>query len=80
VFVSGRRCKFAFQFASEPKPQFGGGGLSESYDKQFVQRHSFALQAIQAAGDQRFGLAGAGPGHDKYVAARKNGSGLRSRQ
>jgi len=70
VVVAGRFGGFVLEFAAEPLAHFGGGGLGEGDDEKFVERCAFAVEAVEAAGDERPGLAGAGAGHDEDVAAR----------
>ncbi len=61
---------FGFDGAAQAKAHLGGGGFGERDDEQFVERRLIAAQAIQATGDECFGLAGTGTGHDEDVAAR----------
>ena len=65
---------------AEPLAHFRRGGLGEGDDEQFVERCAFAVQAVEAALDERAGFARAGAGHDQHVAARGDGAALRRRQ
>ena len=69
-----------FNRTAETLAHLGGGGLGEGDDEQFVERRAFAVEAIEAAGDERLGLAGAGAGHDEDVAARFHGLPLGRRE
>ena len=66
------RDDFFFQTFAETLAHFGGGGLGEGDNQQFVLRRALAFEAVKAAGDERPGLAGARAGHDKAIAARGN--------
>jgi len=72
MVIGGRGGGFFFKFAAEALAQLGGGGLGESDDEQFVQRNAFAVKAVEAAGNERPGLAGAGAGHHQDVTASGN--------
>ena len=72
VVIAGRGGGFGFEFAPEALAQFGGGGLGERNDEEFVERRAFTVKAVEATGDECFGFAGAGTGHDEDIAARFN--------
>ena len=65
-----RRGGFFFQTFAQPLAHFGGRSLGEGDDEEFVKRHAFTGEAVEATGDERLGFAGAGTGHDEDVAAR----------
>ena len=77
---SGCLRRFFLQRPAEALLHFGGGGLGEGDDENFIERGAFIADAIQAAFDKRVRLAGARAGHDEHVAARFNGFPLRWRQ
>lgn len=68
--VDGFSRDFFFDHPAEALAQFGGGGLGEGDDEQFVERGAVVVEAVEAAGDERLGLASAGTGDDEHVAAR----------
>ena len=59
---------FFVQHPAEALFHFGGGGLGEGNDEDFINRSFLPANAIKAAFDQRMRLAGAGAGHDEHVA------------
>ena len=78
ISPSGSAAVFSSRLLQEPLAQLGGGGLGEGDDQQFVERRAFAFEAVEAAGDERLGLAGAGTGCDEgRIAARGDGALLR---
>jgi len=78
--VDGVGGDFFFHRAAEALAQFGGGSLGEGDDEQFVERRTVAFKAVEAAGNERAGLAGARAGHDEDVATRGDGRRLGGRQ
>ena len=80
VIVVGIGGHFFLQRGSETLAHLGGGGFGEGDDEQFVERCAFAFEAVEAAGDERPGLAGARAGHDEEIAASRHGCLLRFRQ
>ncbi len=65
-----RRRAFFLQTLAQSLAQLSGGGFGESNHQQFLKRGAIAIEAIEAAGDERLGFAGSGTGHDEHVAAR----------
>ena len=80
MFVVGMGVGFFFEFTAQAQAHFGGGGFGESDDEQFIERRAVAVETIETAGNECFGFARAGTGHDEHVAARQHGALLRRRQ
>ena len=67
--VTGVFPQLIFQRGAKILAQFGGGGLGEGNDEQFVQRRAVAVEAVETTGDEGGGFAGSGTSHDEHVAA-----------
>ena len=80
VVIGGFGGGFFLEFAAEALAEFGGGGLGEGDDEEFIERDAFAGEAVQAAFDEGLGLAGAGARHDQDVAARSDRAPLSRRK